>query len=214
MVYCMSDIHGELDRFHAMLDLINFSSSDTLYILGDVIDRHPSGVDILKMIMDTPNMFMLLGNHEQMCLDTLGPLNTFGSRQLWQGNGGSCTYRELLYVCTPAERKRILRFLGTLPDHLDVDVGPRKFHLVHAMPSDNPDERIWSRPKPNDPPYFKDRIVIVSHTPTCYMSGDHKTPFTIWHGNGLIDIDCGFGNKTELRRLACLRLDDLKEFYI
>lgn len=32
MIYCMSDIHGELDRFKAMLDLINFSSDDTLYI--------------------------------------------------------------------------------------------------------------------------------------------------------------------------------------
>lgn len=41
MIYCMSDIHGELDRFKAMLDLINFSSDDTLYIIGDD-DRSPS----------------------------------------------------------------------------------------------------------------------------------------------------------------------------
>ena len=72
MIYCMSDIHGELDRFKAMLDLINFSSDDTLYIIGDVIDRHPGGVEILKIIKDTPNMFMLLGNHEQMCLEADG----------------------------------------------------------------------------------------------------------------------------------------------
>ena len=79
MIYCMSDIHGELDRFKAMLDLINFSSDDTLYIIGDVIDRHPGGVEILKIIKDTPNMFMLLGNHEQMCLDTLGPNSVYGA---------------------------------------------------------------------------------------------------------------------------------------
>lgn len=82
------------------------------------------------------------------------------------------------------------------------------------MPSDDPDDRIWRRPKPDDPPYFEDRIAIVGHTPTCYMSGDMESPFAVWHGNGLIDIDCECGNKTELRRLACLRLDDLKEFYI
>lgn len=64
MIYCMSDIHGELDRFKAMLDLINFSSDDTLYIIGDVIDRHPGGVEILKIIKDTPNMFMLLSNRK------------------------------------------------------------------------------------------------------------------------------------------------------
>lgn len=37
--YVMSDIHGEADRFHAMLEKIHFSDDDTLYILGDVIDR-------------------------------------------------------------------------------------------------------------------------------------------------------------------------------
>ena len=111
MIYCMSDIHGELDRFKAMLDLINFSSDDTLYIIGDVIDRHPGGVEILKIIKDTPNMFMLLGNHEQMCLDTLGPNSVYGSRRLWLENGGSNTYRELLYVCSLAERSRIILML-------------------------------------------------------------------------------------------------------
>lgn len=149
-----------------------------------------------------------------MCLDTLGPNSVYGSRRLWLENGGSNTYRELLYVCSLAERSRIIHFLSTLPDHFDVEVGDRKFHLVHAMPSDDPDDRIWRRPKPDDPPYFEDRIAVVGHTPTCYMSGDMESPFAVWHGNGLIDIDCGCGNKTELQRLACLRLDDLKEFYI
>ena len=108
MIYCMSDIHGELDRFKAMLDLINFSSDDTLYIIGDVIDRHPGGVEILKIIKDTPNMFMLLGNHEQMCLDTLGPNSVYGSRRLWLENGGSNTYRELLYALLPFFVRRFL----------------------------------------------------------------------------------------------------------
>ena len=53
MVYCMSDIHGEYDRYMAMLDLIQFSEQDTLYILGDVIDRKPDGIEILQDIMNT-----------------------------------------------------------------------------------------------------------------------------------------------------------------
>ena len=112
MIYCMSDIHGELDRFKAMLDLINFSSDDTLYIIGDVIDRHPGGVEILKIIKDTPNMFMLLGNHEQMCLDTLGPNSVYGSRRLWLENGGSNTYeakKQEAHINSVDERKQYLR---------------------------------------------------------------------------------------------------------
>ena len=36
---------------------------------------------------------------------------------------------------------------------------------------------------------------------------------SIWHGNGIIDIDCGNLNAPH-RRLACLRLDDMAEFYV
>ena len=66
MIYCVSDIHGELDKFERLLELVQFSDADQLYIIGDVIDRGAMGVDILQKIMVTPNMTMLLGNHEQM----------------------------------------------------------------------------------------------------------------------------------------------------
>ena len=70
MIYCMADLHGERDFFSQMLEKIHFSHTDHLYILGDVIDRGPGGVDLLEQIMETPNITMLLGNHEQMCLST------------------------------------------------------------------------------------------------------------------------------------------------
>ena len=82
MIYCVSDIHGELDKFERLLDLIQFSDADHLYVIGDVIDRGTGGIDLLEQIMEASNMTMLLGNHEQMCLDTLGPHNEYGARDL------------------------------------------------------------------------------------------------------------------------------------
>ncbi len=214
MIYCMADIHGEHDRFMKMLETIEFSEEDTLYIIGDVIDRSPGGIDILQKIMTTPNMVMILGNHEQMCLDTLGPNSIFGSRQLWTQNGGSKTYRELMYITQPPERRKIINFLLKLPDHLNIEVDGRKFHLVHGMPADNSEDRIWERPNPDSPAPIDGIIAIIGHTPTPYLTGNWNDPFTIWYGNGIIDIDCGCGNPIENRRLACLRLDDMKEFYV
>ena len=213
--YCISDIHGEYSRYIAMLDLIHFSSEDTLYALGDVIDRHPNGVLVLQDIMQRDNVHMILGNHEQMLLDTLGPSNVFGARQLWQQNGGSSTRRELLYMRTAEERRTILRFVRGLPDHLDIEINGRAFHLVHGMVADNMEDRIWGRPEPppEEPP-IPGVTVICGHTPTNYLNGFDDQPFRIWHGEGIIDIDCGCGNTTPLRRLACLRLDDMKEFYV
>ena len=52
MIYCVSDIHGELDRFERLLALIQFSENDHLYVIGDAIDRCAMGVDITPHIAD------------------------------------------------------------------------------------------------------------------------------------------------------------------
>ena len=88
MVYCMSDIHGDLEKFHSMLQLIRFSAKDTLFVIGDIIDRGPDGIAIIEEIMNSGNIIVLLGNHEKMCLDTLGSKPIAGSRGLWRDNGG------------------------------------------------------------------------------------------------------------------------------
>lgn len=163
MIYCVSDIHGELDKFERLLALIRFSENDHLYVIGDAIDRCAMGVDILRLVMDTFNMTMLLGNHEQMCLATLGPHNEFGARELWRQNGGSSTYRELLYHRTPHERNMILRFLAGLPDHLDITVGGQKFHLVHGCPGADRDTRMKRFP-------FSNPVTPVSKMGTFHLS--------------------------------------------
>ena len=43
----MLKIGFDNDKYIKMLEKINFSDSDTLYILGDVVDRGPDGIKIL-----------------------------------------------------------------------------------------------------------------------------------------------------------------------
>ena len=211
----MADLHGERDFFVRMLEQIHFSDTDHLYILGDVIDRGYGGVDLLEQIMETPNITMLLGNHEQMCLSTLGPNNEVGARDRWQQNGGMTTYQELLYHCTPQKRDRILHFLSGLPDCLDLTVGNRNFHLVHGFPGHDRDTHIWGRVEPNSVIPYPDTVCIVGHTPTVFLTGRTDEDCSIWQGDGIIDIDCGCGHlNAPHRRLACLRLDDMAQFYV
>lgn len=51
MIYVMSDIHGQKRRFDSVMKQINLQPEDTLYVLGDVIDRNPDGIKILRQIM-------------------------------------------------------------------------------------------------------------------------------------------------------------------
>ena len=47
MIYVMSDIHGNMSNFKSVLKQIDLQPEDTLYILGDVVDRYPDGIRIL-----------------------------------------------------------------------------------------------------------------------------------------------------------------------
>lgn len=103
-VYACSDIHGQSQLFTQILDFLN--PTDTVYFLGDAIDRGPDGWDICKVIIDDPRFIYLKGNHEDMMLKAIGdigPNHNFDddiigvnyNYSLWFHNGGSTTYNAL-----------------------------------------------------------------------------------------------------------------------
>ena len=69
MIYVMSDIHGMYDKYIEMMDLIDLKETDTLYILGDIIDRGVNSMKILQDMMKRSNVFGIFGNHELMMAD-------------------------------------------------------------------------------------------------------------------------------------------------
>ena len=60
LIYVMADLHGCYDKYVKMLEKINFSSNDALYILGDIIDRGEDGIKILHDVMGRKNIFPIL----------------------------------------------------------------------------------------------------------------------------------------------------------
>ena len=66
MIYVMSDIHGYGARYRNVLNQIKLKKTDHLYILGDVIDRGPDGIGLLRETMKKENITLLMGNHEHM----------------------------------------------------------------------------------------------------------------------------------------------------
>lgn len=126
MIYVLADIHGNERRFHSVMKQINLQPEDTLYVLGDVIDRHPGGIRILRKIMAMPNAQMLLGNHEYMMLRALGyPYddNWDDGRALehWYRNGGGVTHNHWKRI-RKALRQEIVEYLHALQLSFDIEV--------------------------------------------------------------------------------------------
>lgn len=79
-VYAIGDIHGRLDLFEQLLDVIEADDAargpaDTrLVLLGDLIDRGPDSCGVVERamaLMQSGKVRVLAGNHEEMLLGSL-----------------------------------------------------------------------------------------------------------------------------------------------
>ena len=74
MTYVISDIHGCYTEFLELLDKIGFSNEDELYVLGDAMDRGPEPIKVIQDLMRRANVTYILGNHDDMMLQSLRKL--------------------------------------------------------------------------------------------------------------------------------------------
>jgi serine/threonine protein phosphatase 1 len=60
--FAVSDLHGQGQLWKQIKKYLD--STDTLYYLGDAIDKGPDGIDIMLDLLKMPNVIYLKGNHE------------------------------------------------------------------------------------------------------------------------------------------------------
>lgn len=237
MIYVMSDIHGQYERYRVMLDTIGFGEDNILYVLGDVLDRGPDGFKLLLDMAARPNVTGLLGNHELLAAGTLPsllrtmrlgeeqPLSETEQQQMqeWLRNGGRASILEFLQL-SAEEMETVCGYLLSLPAYAEVAVEGRQFVLVHAgMEHFSParplneydlEEFLFCRPDP-DAVYFPDKTLVFGHTPARLLYrqiGEPEQLDRIFHRGTMIDIDCGCAYPGG--RLGCLCLDTMEEFYV
>lgn len=92
--YVTSDAHGHLRALDRTLELAAPGSADTVYILGDMVDRGPEPVGVLRLARSLPSARVLMGNHERMMLDALMSDDVLVAGD-WQINGGWITSEQL-----------------------------------------------------------------------------------------------------------------------
>ena len=232
MIYAVSDIHGCYDKYRDLMKKLNLGSDDTLYVLGDVIDRGADGFKILLDMAQRLNVVNLLGNHEAMALDALprlmnaieenGEATLTGEDaeavELWFYNGGELSLADFLWL-NDEQEQTVLAYMRNMPLYKEVEAGERRFVLVHGGLRDfspsrpladyEPNEILWCRPE-EDTAYYSDKYVVFGHTPVQLMEA--KAPAKIYRKDNLIDIDCGCVFPTG--RLGCLCLDTMEEIYV
>jgi serine/threonine protein phosphatase 1 len=188
----IGDIHGCHVAFDTLLEHLTITPSDTVVVLGDVIDRGPGTRQVIDRLIELRNrcrLIFLMGNHEELFLDSIRTEKVqklWKVQELWMGLGGLETL--LSYGQHAADTGEIphehIDFLKSGLDYFETEATV----FVHAnlepgrpLAQQKPEWLRWSRLTEWDPPLPTGQRVICGHT--SQKSGQ------VWIANGRVCID-------------------------
>ena len=225
--YFCSDLHGEYDIFMRLLEKCKISGADTVYVLGDIIDKGKNAFRLLDFIRKNSVFKPICGNHEYALLQIYQ-----NSMTEYDGKNDDIILRKIrdFYpIGGESITWDMVDYLDSLPYYLEKP----QFICVHAGLKLNADNTIipLKTQRINDLVFdrrFKEncvvpdsgKTVLFGHTPCSYDNGTGKFIMTPKKGvikpekltdYSKIRLDTGIS----LTGMAgMLRADDMREIYI
>ena len=92
--YAFTDVHGQYDLWQQIKEYC--AEDDTIYFLGDAIDRGPDGIKIMFELLTDPRIIYICGNHEDLMRDLFPDFleGDFRELQYYLEQGGKETWDE------------------------------------------------------------------------------------------------------------------------
>ncbi|MBQ9444574.1 MAG: metallophosphoesterase [Lachnospiraceae bacterium] len=192
----------------------------------------------------SPHVHCLIGNHDLMFLQSITEDRDMRFPDLvwYEMNKGYKTWDDYEKL-SDNNKKAISEWLRSLSFSIDIEANGRLYMAAHAYPYFGnrgklgqiytKNEAVWHRAGFDEDPFVhyhgkkKYSALIIGHTPTSYFHYCRAGraidgPNTVFFGRKIIAIDCGakaleypeFGRECDNARLAALRLEDEKCFYM
>ncbi len=212
--FVIPDIHGCARTFHALLhNVIRLQPEDTLYLLGDYIDRGPRSKELLDEIINLLkkgySVHPLRGNHEEMLLQSQVSLQALS---LWMTNGGHATLDSFRAEDAREIPYNYRNFLLALPSYIILD----DFVLVHAClnfdipdPFTDTETMLWARTCQVNPERIGSRRLVCGHTAIRRESVLKSLATT----RIMLDNGCVYKGYPELGSLTALELDSMSLYF-
>jgi len=172
--FVIGDIHGCARTFSRLLDVIGLERTDTLYLLGDYIDRGPDSPGVIERILRLQSCGFdirpVCGNHEKMLLLAIRS-GGFEAHPAWFQESGVVATLENYGVSSPEQIPREhLDFMESLPLYRMTE----RFVFVHAgldFSLEDPfspagkKAMLWSRSEMAENEKVGGRRIVTGHTP-------------------------------------------------
>ncbi|AKA44360.1 metallophosphoesterase [Paenibacillus polymyxa] len=208
-IFAIGDIHGSYDKFRALMKHWN-PDKQQLVILGDLIDRGPDSLSVVRRCMELKKEYgakILGGNHEWNLFDFIDKPNVYAKYYLEKG--GRNTLQSFLGIKDSAIHKspekmailmkerffNELNFLRDLPDYYE----HQHYVFVHAgvnlylkdWKHTNPSDFRWIREPFHEAKNETGKIFVFGHTPTHYLNPDGNCGVWVSPCQSKIGVDGG-----------------------
>ena len=208
--FAISDIHGCLKTFRKLvLEVIILTKEDTLFLLGDYINKGADSRGVLDFIFELQNsgykLKCLRGNHEQYLIDGL---NYSWERIAFLNRGGRETLQSFGVENINQIPEKYLSFIQSLPFFFETE----NHLLIHAglnFDLDDPYKDEFSmlniRRMEVDMKKTGNKNIIHGHVPNSYMDIENALSF---HDNHIsIDGGCVYSHIQVLNHLIALEIN-------
>jgi serine/threonine protein phosphatase 1 len=220
MLYAIADIHGCLHTLQALLEKVGPRTGDTLYFLGDYIDRGKNSGGVLDFLIALPQqgftVHCLRGNHEENLLYAHRNYNPM----VFQKFVGTINKSPDLLDEQGQLIERYLYFIETLPYYFELE----HFWLVHAGFNMEQEDFLSDKMRMLEtrrPTYHAERLKgkTVLHGHKVHSKQAIIEAVTQRHSIIPLDNGCVYTkphkiyNIADISGLCCLRLDDFELFW-
>ena len=216
--WAITDIHGCADTFNALLRRINFTLEDTLFLLGDYIDRGPRSKQVLDTILrlreEGHTVECLLGNHDWVMLHALDEPDTDEAYNWKNYFGGKETLRSFGITSEQRMDARYVELLQSMDYYREYNnllLVHAGFNLDREDPFADQEAMLWIRYGDRKVPqtWLEDRIIVHGHTPHSQRHIRRQVNRRTKHPIIGIDNGCVY-RRVGMNHLCALELDTME----
>lgn len=217
--WVIPDIHGCINTLTQLVENnIRLTKEDSIFFLGDYIDRGPDGKGVIDYLIDLKekgyDVNYLIGNHEDYCINAYQKdqgriLFKSSIQKEWENHGAKATLASFGVKHVRDIDKKYIDFMRNgkffieLKEYILVHAG-MNFHITN--PFEDTKSMLWARDFKVDPIKIGGKKIIHGHIPVEYSMIDL---FVNSEGYNFIALDNGvyYQNKAGFGNLMALELN-------
>lgn len=227
MIYVISNLYGDYERYKAILKKIEFEKEDILFVLGDIVDGGSKGIEILMDMMMRDNVYPISGEHDLIAYEILSGIEEETHKditaplskkladrcQMWCERGGEGTMEGFAKL-SDDDKRAVIEYMEEFSVYEEVEADGVEYVLCHNMPEgfidgesldDYTPEEILSGKVDYERDYFPGRVLVTAEDVTDDI--DMAASGRIYKSGNHVCINCG-------DTVAAYCLDTGEEFYV